>query len=204
MVPISFIIVQYYNIAAERERYKTLHFQLHSYVIDSGGEWITFDNTISKVNLPIVRNRLANQAQREILCFMDFDIDVHVDMNRMAEKTFEEDVGLVFPVSTNQSTPVEGNEEFTEKKLMPCNMFFIRKSLFEDIGKFDESFKVAYADWDLLMRVMGLNKKILQHNRSQVYHYGYSKSNRDKKWIWENDRKRYLQIWGKMPNRLDI
>jgi GT2 family glycosyltransferase len=109
----------------------------------------------------------------------------------------EGNVGLTVPSTLNESGINEALE-WEEKYYLPCHFMVSKRSLIMDeLGGLDERFFVAYQDWDLIKRMDDLGYITMQHNKSFISHYGYSKYSKNKRTLWNADYKRYLEKWGK-------
>lgn len=78
----------------------------------------------------------------------------------------------------------------------------IKKSLFNQIGGFDEEFAVAYNDMDLCMKIRQAGKEIVYVPFSYFYHYeSKSRGKEDtdeKKQRFEKETQRFLHKWSSM------
>lgn len=77
----------------------------------------------------------------------------------------------------------------------------VKKSDFQEVGGFDESFQVAFNDIDLCMKLRAGNKKIVFTPYAELYHYE-SKSRGledtpEKQFRFDKEVKRFQKKWGK-------
>lgn len=155
------------------------------------------DNTKDNIGLVKARNLLYQQGSSDVVCFMDFDITINeVNWKEMYNKTNQNDVGIVSPVTTKFST-VDKNLIWQQKEYLSCNLMMINRKTFQDIGMWDEGFFVAYADWDLIKRMMNKGLKIYQHNQSSINHFGLSRHDPLKGPRWRRDFSYFVNKWGK-------
>ena len=77
----------------------------------------------------------------------------------------------------------------------------VKKSDFQAVGGFDESFRVAFNDIDLCMKMRAENKKVVFTPHAELYHYE-SKSRGledtpEKQFRFDKEVKRFQEKWGK-------
>lgn len=162
------------------------------------------DNTADNIGLARARNELVERSKADIVCFMDFDLDFgQFFHNIMAMKVFNDvTAGITFPFCEGLSTKKDHDGykyEWEEKEIMPCNCFYVKRSYLNKLGRFDERYHTAYADWDLILRVLRDGQKIFQHNSSTVKHHSISCEG--KRYIWDKDHKEFLDRWTKDLDR---
>jgi GT2 family glycosyltransferase len=75
-------------------------------------------------------------------------------------------------------------------------MMLFNRSRFESLGRWDEDFFVAYADWDIIRRIMNSGLKIYQHNKSSINHFGLSRHDPHKGMKWRKDFQTFIKKWG--------
>lgn len=155
------------------------------------------DNTKDNIGLPAARNKMLDECHQSIVCFMDFDISFNnMCWYSLCQKLLVADeVALVAPVTTRFSS-VNKNVEWQLKEYLSCNFMMFRKSTFEKLGGWDEDFFVAYADWDMIRRIMNSGLKIYQHNKSSIDHFGLSRHDPQKGLKWRTDFQTFIKKWG--------
>ena len=77
----------------------------------------------------------------------------------------------------------------------------VKKSDFQAVGGFDESFRVAFNDIDLCMKMRAENKKVVFTPHAELYHYE-SKSRGledtpEKQFRFDKEVRRFQEKWGK-------
>jgi len=167
-----------------------------------------WDNDEDNIGLTKARNKLLERTSSEFVCFMDFDLDVtqlNIDWQAMCEKMSQNKmIGLTVPYTLNESGK---NDllEWEEKYYLPCHFMIARRQvIMEELGGLDDRFFVAYQDWDLIKRLGDLGYITLQHNKSLISHYGYSKYSLDKRSLWNADYRQYISKWGKPLEKRNI
>tara|TARA_R100000700_G_C3101991_1_gene98631 strand:- start:8 stop:643 length:636 start_codon:yes stop_codon:yes gene_type:complete len=186
-------LVPYYTNKSKEEQYLK---DVKNYFIEAGANVYIHDNTLANIGLSKARNKLIKNCKSEVVCLIDFDIEIiNIDIPAIMKKLQQKDVGIVSPV-TERFSRKDKNLVWQEKEYLACNCMFIRRDTFDRIGLLDESFFVAYADWDLIKRVLNADLKIYQHNLSNLRHFGFSRNNPNKGPIWRRDFKQFVKKWG--------
>ena len=160
------------------------------------------DNNTKNIGLTKARNILIDQSKADVLILSDFDLLFgNMDIQAMTEMAMQPDVGMVMPY--HKGWNLVSPSEWQPMEKCRCHFMVIRRQLLLDIGKLDERYFVAYADWDLLNRLEMQKLKILQHNKSEIrWHYHLSSRLPEKSMIWDKDRAAYDKQWsGKRWNR---
>lgn len=163
---------------------------------------IIHDNNSDNIGLIKARNLILNQSQSKYIVFCDFDINViQIDWEKIF-KQFEcdETIGIISPLTTRFST-VDKTIEWQQKEYLSCNFFIMDRLRLNQIGCFDESFFVAYGDWDLKVRFMNKGFKFYQHNLSSIQHFSFSKRNPNKNPIWKKDCNAFFNKYGYYLNK---
>lgn len=195
---VSFCFVKYGNEDMWSNFFEMFHnrVRIEDRSIDCDFEILIHDNSINNVGLVRARNELLTQARGDVMCFMDYDLElIEFHWKIMALMALENGVGIVFPYCHGMSSKHESwYNEWEDKEVMPCNCFFISRQLLNELGRFDNKFHTAYADWDLIQRVHQDYTCMMQHNRSFVIHLDQPKS-KEKVKIWEMDHAHYLEKW---------
>jgi len=112
----------------------------------ANGEWINFlnsddwfePNVFSKVEKAIFENKNADCIYGDVRKILNFNNKFYSKIERAKTNLKELEKGMIF---SHQS-------------------LFVRKSVFEKIGGFDETFKIA-ADWDFILRMYTRNMKFI-------------------------------------------
>lgn len=121
-------------------------------------EIIVVDN---KTDLPSARNEGIRRAKGEYILPMDVDDFLREDY---LEKTVDKgDVVTTAHYNNSEKCVLPArNIELVDLKrtnlVIACSLF--KKSVWEDIGGYDEDFKHGYEDWDFWIRVMTKGYKI--------------------------------------------
>lgn len=121
-------------------------------------------------------------AKGDYYCFINNDIVATPNwMNEMLEATKLEDAGLVVPTfwGTGGRQSVDWNERINKRfdivnepfSLMGV-CFLIPKSVMEMIGEWDESFDHGGEDFDICLRMISYNQRLIIARKAFIYHYG--------------------------------
>lgn len=123
-------------------------------------------------------NKGINSASGDIIGFLHAD-DIYNDENSINRivKTFNDnkvdsvygDLLYVSKSDTNKIIRKWISGNFKRKKLKygwmpPHPTFFVKKTIYENLGSFDTSFKIA-ADYDLILRFLGKHNVSVQYSR---------------------------------------
>lgn len=169
--PIDIIIVKYGLPDYEREtveqvmRTVTMPYNL-----------VVYDNYPLDENLSVVWNRLIRNSTADFVLLLNNDT---VPLGYWAEKLVEamtDKVGAVGSISNKAGGHQGGWDKSPEDKTVECTMLsgfcvLIRKTAFDDIGGFDESYKLYGEDSDFFYRMKKKGWKLLTHYGSYVYHH---------------------------------
>lgn len=190
---IDIILVKYFNSKKDEEHFYKVCDRLSDFNLNI----IIEDNTIDNIGLVKARNNAFEKSTNKVVCFMDFDVSIiDVDWDKIYDKALEPNVGVVCPAVGRKNK----NEWFYGTYVHP-HMMVIESDKFDKIGRFNDEFFVAYSDWDLYKRCFVNKLFIVQHGFSLIKHYGFSRSNPNKSYLWRKDRMIYNRLWegGKRP-----
>jgi GT2 family glycosyltransferase len=151
----------------------------------------------------------ASVSSKEILFFLNPDTEIlFFGLDQIIEKLSDDSNGIVSPILITENNQLQAwsfgrkitpfgiilnNLGFAEKNIFPQEKiletdwvsgaaFAIKKTLFEEIGGFDEKFFMYFEDVDLCKRVRDKNKKILVLPNLRVLHLeGKSSTNNKQK-----------------------
>lgn len=137
-----------------------------------------------QVTISTLRNRGAEHAKGDLLAFIDSDCILCFGWRTAVANVFmDEGVHAAGSsvVSSDNSTWVERalqSERFVTKRKMNyinSGNFIIRKSIFEDVGGFDESL-ITDEDYDIGARINTKGYNIYNEPNIMVIHYGNAKT----------------------------
>jgi len=168
-------------------------------------------------------NQVAAIAKGEIFVFLNNDTVVTKGwLNGLVTYLGDQSIGMVGPVtnfSGNESMiPVQYNTlddmdlfaksyvskhfgRFFEIKMLPFHCVALRKSVWEEIGPLDESFKIGmFEDDDYAMRVKINEYKLICAEDIFIHHWGkksFEKLSSEKyQEIFEKNRRIFEEKWG--------
>jgi GT2 family glycosyltransferase len=72
----------------------------------------------------------------------------------------------------------------------------MRKSVFDEVGGFDETFGIGFNDTDLCLRIGALGYKILYDGATMLYHFESATRSHTKQVFHPADTKRMVKRWG--------
>jgi len=128
----------------------------------------------SRHGVAAARNFGAQHSKGELLAFTSDDITVAPDWLTNAVRYFQHaDIGGVegktVPVGEQTSPFVHKTYNLNGGQYLTCNIFY-RRSVFEQVGGFDEQFRAYREDTDLAWRVMDAVAKIVFAPDVVVFH----------------------------------
>jgi O-antigen biosynthesis protein len=175
-------------------------------------------------NFSAINNFAAKHAVGEFLLFLNNDTEVISGdwLDAMAERFNDAEVGVVgakllYPNGTIQHAGVEvrngdlvhsfGKQKDSDDPVAPFNnsrecdavtaaCMMTRKSLFEDLGGFDEeSLAIAYNDVDYCFRVREKGYKVIYEPKAVLYHYESATRGKDilKRFLYPKRYKEFLK-----------
>ncbi|MFL2832354.1 MAG: glycosyltransferase family 2 protein [Coraliomargaritaceae bacterium] len=101
-------------------------------------------------------------------------------------------------VSKVLKSPQKLSKDFLMKKMMPHQSSFIKKSLFEKYGCYDQTYRIA-ADYDFFARILHLNRVKSKHCGALISVFCTGGVSNDPKWRWlrkvENHQIRKRYFW---------
>lgn len=121
-------------------------------------------------------------AKGDYYCFINNDIVATPNwLDELLEAVKLEDAGLVAPTfwGTGGRQNVDWNERINKRfdivnepfSLMGI-CFLIPKGVMEMVGEWDESFDHGGEDFDICLRIISYNQRLVIARRSFIYHYG--------------------------------
>lgn len=182
-------------------------------------------------NYSAINNFAAKEAKGEYLLFLNNDVEILTPdwMEEMLQNCQQEDVAaagakLYYPDDTIQHAGVvlglggiaghimcrASREDpgyfgrmisVQEISAVTAACMMVKKSDFEAVGGFDETFQVAFNDIDLCMKFRNAGKKIIFTPYAELYHYE-SKSRGledtpEKQFRFDKEVKRFQEKWAK-------
>lgn len=155
---------------------------------------LVHDNNAQNIGLVRARNLLLAQATAPVVLLCDFDLELlAIDWPALAGALEDPGIGMVQPrtVTGNRAPshcPAATVGDWELVGHPHCHFMLLRRDTLAALGGFDERYHTAYADLALLNRLVGQGRKIVQHNRSLIRHYGASGlSPHRKQTIWQRD-----------------
>jgi GT2 family glycosyltransferase len=144
-------------------------------------KWISV--SYEKFNINKVYNRIARFTRNEILCFANQDIEVinkewlRNAMNWLLFSEYRNKIGVLL-TSAHESVPARHDNIRTvpEHILNKCGdtpmpIFFIKRSVLNSIGGFNENFPFAYADKSLYEQISLTNFNLYGARDVLIKHY---------------------------------
>ncbi len=168
------------------------------------------DNYESDEGLAKVWNDLIRDADAKYICLLNNDTRVEKEWLSKLLECFEEDpvIGVMGPM-TNSSTGPQGNSKnkTRDKRLLLtryplvgfCLVF--RKSVWEEVGGFDEGYEIYGEDSDFCMEVRELGYKWAIRTDVFIFHHGKASTSiaiargKDLRTMKKESKDKYLKKW---------
>lgn len=142
-----------------------------------------YDNLPGDENLSVVWNKLIRKSDAEYICLLNTDTIVQEKWLSKLLKTFTEfdRVGAVGPISNRAGGQQGGHKGPGERLPYPaptlsgfCLVF--PKKVWEEVGGFNEAYKLYGEDSEFVFRIMKKKYKVLIRPDTWIFHYGAKSS----------------------------
>lgn len=136
-----------------------------------------YDNYPKDENLSVVWNRCIRNSTADYVLLLNNDTVPHKGwLDKLLVGMEKENVGAVGAISNCAGGHQGGWKEPQEDRLVECTTLsgfcmLIRKKAFDDIGGFDEAYKLYGEDSDFCLRLRSAGWKLLTQYGAYVYHH---------------------------------
>lgn len=137
-----------------------------------------YENYTNDENLSVVWNRLIERSNAEYICLLNNDTIPNGKWLDLLLEEMKEGVGAVGPISNSAGGHQGGfKEAVKESTIQGCTMLsgfcvVFRKDIWEELGGFDERFKLYGEDSDFFYRMKKAGYKLITNYNAFVYHHG--------------------------------
>ncbi len=141
-----------------------------------------YDNWFRDANLSTVWNELIKRSDAEFICLLNTDTVVSEGwLDELLKVLRNPKVGAVGPVSNRAGGHQGGWEKSPKNSTEECTMLsgfclVFPKKVWEEVGGFDERFKLYGEDSDFCFRIRKAGYKLMTHYGVWIFHWGAKSS----------------------------